>query len=444
MEIKDIQISLILDQYLAWMDQRKELDLEVASEFVTMASQLLYIKTRMLLSIHDEEALSEMEQLIATLEAHQRNENYLKIKEVVPQLDQRYTYGRDFLTKEPEPLQPNKEYRYVHPKEDLKKAMLAVLARSDHKLPPPVSAFQGIVGREPYPVAEKAMEILNRLLHLGVTRFRSLFRGSRSRSEVVATFLAVLELCKAKRLRLAGTAEDCNRHQHGGRADRRRLPPPQTGQNNREEVCCVELKEMEAALEAVLFAAGEPVGVERLCLGLETDRPTLDAVAQRLMDQYSYERRGIRLLRLDASYQLCSAPEYADYVRKTLESRKPARLSQPALEVLAIIAYYQPVTRAYVDQVRGVDSSYTVGLLLERDLIEESGRLAVPGRPILYRTTKTFLRSFGLSSLEELPELPSGTQEGDQMTLKLEEAVAKLKAEEAGETPPEAAGGGTP
>ena len=209
MEIQGIQISLILDQYLAWMDRRRELDLEVASEFVTMAAQLVYIKTRMLLSIHDEEAMSEMEQLIATLEAHQRNENYLKIKEVVPQLDQRYTYGRDFLTKEPEPLQPNKEYRYVHPKEDLKKAMLAVLARSDHKLPPPVSAFQGIVGREPYPVAEKAMEILNRLLHLGVTRFRSLFRGSRSRSEVVATFLAVLELCKAHRLRLAGTQEDC-------------------------------------------------------------------------------------------------------------------------------------------------------------------------------------------------------------------------------------------
>ena len=197
----------------------------------------------------------------------------------------------------------------------------------------------------------------------------------------------------------------------------------------------MELKEMEAALEAILFAAGEPVGVERLCLGLETDRPTLDAVAQRLMDQYSYERRGLRLLRLDTSYQLCSAPEYAGYVRKTLESRKPARLSQPALEVLAIIAYYQPVTRAYVDQVRGVDSSYTVGLLLERELIEESGRLAVPGRPILYRTTKTFLRSFGLSSLEELPELPSGTQEGDQMTLKLEEAIAAKQREEAGEDP---------
>ena len=216
MEIKDIQISLILDQYLDWMHQRQELDLEVASEFVTMASQLLYIKTRMLLSIHDEEALSEMEQLIATLEAHQRSENYLKIKEVIPGLERRYARGTDFLTKEPEAIQPDKTYRYVHPKEDLKKAMLAVLARSDHKLPPPVSAFQGIVGREPYPVAEKAMEILQKLVHLGVTRFQTLFRGSRSRSEVVATFLAVLELCRAHRLRLAGTAEDCTVTGTGG------------------------------------------------------------------------------------------------------------------------------------------------------------------------------------------------------------------------------------
>ena len=209
MEIKDIQISLILDQYLAWMNQRKQLDLEVASEFVTMASHLVYIKTRMLLSIHDEEAMSEMEQLIATLEAHQRNENYLKIKAVVPTLESRYQVGRDYLTKSPEAIQPDKVYRYVHDREDLLRAVTAVLARSDNKLPPPVSAFQGIVGREPYPVADKAGEIVRRLIRLGVTRFRALFQGSRSRSEVVATFLAVLELCKAHRLRLAGTQEDC-------------------------------------------------------------------------------------------------------------------------------------------------------------------------------------------------------------------------------------------
>ena len=169
MEIKDIQISLILDQYLAWMDQRKELDLEVASEFVTMASQLLYIKTRMLLSIHDEEALSEMEQLIATLEAHQRNENYLKIKEVVPQLDQRYTYGRDFLTKEPEPLQPNKEYRYVPPQGGPEKSHAGGAGPVGPQAAPAGVRLPGYRGPEPYPVAEKAMEILNRLLHLGVT-----------------------------------------------------------------------------------------------------------------------------------------------------------------------------------------------------------------------------------------------------------------------------------
>lgn len=197
----------------------------------------------------------------------------------------------------------------------------------------------------------------------------------------------------------------------------------------------MELKEIESAIEGILFAAGEPVGVERLCLALDIDRDTADAVCRRLADQYSYERRGIRLLRLDNSYQLCSAPEYAEPIRRAFESRRPARLSQPALEVLAIIAYYQPATRAYVDQIRGVDSSYTVGLLLERELIEECGRLAVPGRPIQYRTTQNFLRSFGLSSLEELPELPDSSPENGQITLEMQAAVSRLRAEQAADQP---------
>ena len=120
----------------------------------------------------------------------------------------------------------------------------------------------------------------------------------------------------------------------------------------------------------------------------------------------------LELRRLEDSYQLCSAPEYGDQIRKAFEIRKPAKLSQPALEVLTIIAYYQPTTRAYVDQIRGVDSSYTVGLLLDRHLIEECGRLQVPGRPRLYRTTKKFLRDFHLSSLEELPEMPGIETDG--------------------------------
>ena len=194
----------------------------------------------------------------------------------------------------------------------------------------------------------------------------------------------------------------------------------------------MDLKELESAIEGILFAAGDPVPVERLCLTLEQDRETVDSVCQSMADYYSYERRGIRLLKLENSWQMCSAPEQAAYIRKTLEGRKPARLSQPALEVLAIVAYFQPVTRAYIEQIRGVDSSYTVGLLLERELICEAGRLAVPGRPMQFRTTKTFLRSFGLASLDDLPELPSATQEEAQLTLQLESALQQLRqAEEA-------------
>ena len=174
----------------------------------------------------------------------------------------------------------------------------------------------------------------------------------------------------------------------------------------------MDMKEIESAVEAIVFASGEPVHIDRICLAAELDRPTAELVLQKLMDYYSFERRGMRLLRLEDSWQLCSAPEYADVIRRAFEIRKPAKLSQPALEVLTIIAYYQPTTRAYVDQIRGVDSSYTVGLLLDRHLIEECGRLQVPGRPRLYRTTKAFLRAFHLNSLEDLPEMPGMEADG--------------------------------
>ena len=172
------------------------------------------------------------------------------------------------------------------------------------------------------------------------------------------------------------------------------------------------MKEIEAAIEGILFASGEPVAVDRICVAMDMDRNTVELVLQKLADYYSFERRGIRLIRMDDTWQLCSAPEYADMIRKAFEIRKPAKLSQPALEVLTIIAYYQPTTRAYVDQIRGVDSSYTVGLLLDRNLIEECGRLQVPGRPRLYRTTKAFLRAFHLDSLEDLPEMPGLEADG--------------------------------
>ena len=193
----------------------------------------------------------------------------------------------------------------------------------------------------------------------------------------------------------------------------------------------LEMKELEAAVEGILFASGEPVHIDRICLALDIDRLSAQQILQRLGDYYAYERRGMRLIRMEDTWQLCSAPDYADIIRRAFEIRKSAKLSQPALEVLSIIAYYQPTTRAYVDQVRGVDSAYTVGLLLDRKLIEECGRLQVPGRPRLYRTTRDFLRAFHLTSLEDLPELPGMEAEGQ---LRLGEDGALRDGEPAAET----------
>ena len=194
-----------------------------------------------------------------------------------------------------------------------------------------------------------------------------------------------------------------------------------------------EMKELEAALEAILFASGEPVQVKRLCGALGLARPAVERALQDLRDHYAFERRGIRLSQMDDSWQLCSAPEYGDAVHRALEVRKPAKLSQPALEALTIIAYYQPTTRANVDQIRGVDSAYTMSLLLNRDLIEECGRLQAPGRPRLYRTTKQFLRAFHLNSLEELPELETLAEPEDEVQMRLGEHGEIVDAEGAEE-----------
>ena len=185
----------------------------------------------------------------------------------------------------------------------------------------------------------------------------------------------------------------------------------------------MDKKEMEAAVESILFASGEPVNIERICVALAIDRPTAERILQGLMDYYAYERRGMRLLKIEDCWQLCSAPDYAEAIRRAFEIRKPAKLSQPALEVLTIIAYYQPVTRAYVDQIRGVDSSYTMSLLIDRGMTEECGRLQVPGRPRQYRTTKQFLRSFHLSSLDELPAMPDMGNDGQMRLNEVGEVV---------------------
>ena len=172
-------------------------------------------------------------------------------------------------------------------------------------------------------------------------------------------------------------------------------------------------RELCAALEAILFASGDPVPAERIAKVTGADEEAVFRAGERLAAALIERDSGLRLLRLDSKLQLTSAPEMAQYIVHALEQRRPPRLSQAALEVLAVVAYFQPVTRAYIDQVRGVDSSYTVGLLAERGLIEPAGRLEVPGRPTVYQTSDVFLRTMNISSLDELPALPdTGTDEG--------------------------------
>ncbi len=190
----------------------------------------------------------------------------------------------------------------------------------------------------------------------------------------------------------------------------------------------MERNDISAALEAILFASGDPVPAERIALVLGVEEQQVLDAAELLEKSYNEERSGICLRRLDRNLQLCSAPAYADLIVRALEQRKPTKLSSAALEVLSIVAYFQPVTRAYIDQIRGVDSSYTVGVLTERGLIEPCGKLEVPGRPTLYRTGDAFLRTMNIRSLDELPTLPDiGTDEG---IIALQNKIEELKSGE--------------
>ena len=196
-EIQDVSITAILEQYLAYLDEMKRLDMEIASEFITMASHLMLIKTKMLLSAAEQaEAESELDLIRQSLLERQRKEAMEQIRTAITVLEPRNEIGRCLFTKEPEPLKRDQTYRYRHEPEDLLRALEEIAERNRRRLPPPTVNFKGIVGKEPYPVTKKAGEILRNLVLRGVQRLKSLFKGSRSRSEMVATFLAILELCK--------------------------------------------------------------------------------------------------------------------------------------------------------------------------------------------------------------------------------------------------------
>ena len=193
----------------------------------------------------------------------------------------------------------------------------------------------------------------------------------------------------------------------------------------------MEQNDLQRALMAVLFAAGEPVAASRLAEALQVDESEIHRECEALISALSYHRSGIRIVKLEDAYQMCSSAEMAEYVTKTLETRKPPKLSPSQLETLTVIAYYQPATKAYVETIRGVDSAYSVSALLTKKLIRECGRLNVPGRPILYETTPDFLRVFGLESLADLPDIEKVdiAVKKEQLQLDLDAAQSASPAE---------------
>lgn len=189
----------------------------------------------------------------------------------------------------------------------------------------------------------------------------------------------------------------------------------------------MEIKEYKSAIEAVLFAHGDPIEAERLAEILELDVETVHRLAEDLMSEINTRAGGITMIRLDNQYQLCTRKEYATPIRRALDIRRNTPLSQAAMEVLAIIAYNQPVTKAFVEQVRGVDCSAVIQGLQQKNLIEEQGRLELPGRPLLYGTTPVFLRCFGISKLSELPPLPQKEEEARMIETTLEEVIERAE-----------------
>lgn len=173
----------------------------------------------------------------------------------------------------------------------------------------------------------------------------------------------------------------------------------------------MEIKKLQGAIEAILFSSGDAVPLDRIAEALELDKPTTVRLMKSVMDSFHQSVKGIRIVQLENQYQMCTLDEYGEIIRRTLDLRRNAPLSQAAMEVLAVVAYHQPVTKAFVEQVRGVDSSGVIGNLCEKGLLQEQGRLDLPGRPLLYGTTENLLRCLQISSLKELPPLPQSKQE---------------------------------
>ncbi len=192
----------------------------------------------------------------------------------------------------------------------------------------------------------------------------------------------------------------------------------------------MNVNEMQAAAEAMLFACGEPLEIDRIAEILEIDTENAESLVLNIAAKYDDTNSGIKVVKMDKKYQICTRKEYAEQVRDILDMKKNAPLSQAAFEVLAVVAYNQPITKAYIEQVRGVDCSGVISTLCQKGLIEEVGRLELPGRPLIYGTTAEFLKCFCINSLDDLPDIPELNEksvEEQEAEIEMEKIEAEIE-----------------
>ena len=393
-DIYDIPIVLITEQYLDYVRQMDTKDMDVMSEFLVMAATLVRIKSKMLLPPEEEE---EEEYEDPRQELVERILEYKMYKYASFELKDRQLDAGRMIFKEPSIPEEIRDFKEeVHIEELLSDVTLAklqgifnsVMKKQVDKIDPIRSKF-GEIEKEEISLEDHIVFLDNYARQNGTFSFRKLLENGKGKTYVIVTFLGILEMMKMGKLSIV---------------QEKIFDDILITYNSTEKE-----RTLEAVIEAILFTMGEAVEVERFAAAVEHDEDTVRRLIRNMMTRYEESDRGIRIIELDGSFQLCTKPEMYEYLIKVAHVPKKHVLTDVMLETLSIIAYKQPITRLEIEKIRGVKCDHAVNKLIEYNLICEAGRLDAPGRPILFATTEEFLRYFGIESLEELPILNQET-----------------------------------
>ena len=383
MDLHNIPILELIDQYTRAVESAESTDPEISSAFIEMAAHLVEMKSYLLLPRSEEGERMKQELTGQLIEYDQCRRMAARLRE----RGEEYTV----FVRTPARLKWDNTYDLFHSPQVLADCWQALMGRTTVRKMPTQQQFEPLVSAPQVSVSSRVVYILRQLIAGGAKKMDQLFSRRQTRGANVATFLALLELVRGGRVTL-GPEGELKMHKGGA----------------------MNQKQIRAAVEAMLFAYAEPIGADKLAQALQLPTASVESALEALHERCQKEDSGLCLLHLNTHWQLATKTEFAECIRRVLDTRRSIPLGPAAMETLTVIAYNQPVSRAFIEQVRGVDSSSSVSGLLEKGLIEEAGRLDLPGRPVAFRTTDVFLRCFGLSSLEDLPPVRGTESEAAQ------------------------------